>query len=441
MPYPDHISLKLPNKEQENKADPDFLLYVMDLSYFSGKLEAYFRYQDFNFKRIEPLVSELAEIKKETGTSQVPLVFDNIKKQWLRDTTYVIEYMETEYKQISILPSCPIQSFFSSLLEDFADEYMWRPAMYYRWEPTFDSKQLSLRFTYEFADAPGLSGLVPQSLHAPAMLFRQWLFSVFGEGIQEPEQHDIVKSQYLVVLKTLQTILSQTAFLLGSHPTLVDFAFMGPFFRHFASDPTGRKIMQQKAPAVFEWIGRMWNCKHDKLPATFSASCKDGTLPESWNGFFPLVAEYLNYLHQNAVAWQQGLTSFEFPYKGGCATSKNSTVQTVPYRVWCRLKLQQRVNALSTQEVKEEVDSLLRLHHCWEPLWRDGQIECPPELGVEPPFCVPPQSSKNVDSPKWPLKPLLVRYAKYRVRDLFSQNIFILGFLFVALLIFLNYLL
>ena len=44
----DHISLKLPweNKEEkEESEEKEFTMYVMDISYFSGKLECYFNFQ------------------------------------------------------------------------------------------------------------------------------------------------------------------------------------------------------------------------------------------------------------------------------------------------------------------------------------------------------------------------------------------------------------
>ena len=97
--YTDHISLKVDNTRFESSGDnePDFILYLMDISYFSGKLEMYFRYRNFKFLRIEPTLSDLFEIKKKTGTSQVPLVYDKIENIWLRDTTYIIKYMEDKY--------------------------------------------------------------------------------------------------------------------------------------------------------------------------------------------------------------------------------------------------------------------------------------------------------------------------------------------------------
>jgi len=66
-------------------------------------------------------------------------------------------------------------------------------------------------------------------------------------------------------------LILHSPYMLGNHPTFVDFGFAGPFFRHFSSDFTARKIMQQQAPAVFEWVGRLWNAKASKfqMPSDF----------------------------------------------------------------------------------------------------------------------------------------------------------------------------
>ena len=84
MAYRDFISLKLNSlpkhnnkhnnngsyKESEllkksNDNTIDFILYVMDISYFSGKMELYCRYKELNFMRVEPTFSELFDIAKE----------------------------------------------------------------------------------------------------------------------------------------------------------------------------------------------------------------------------------------------------------------------------------------------------------------------------------------------------------------------------------------
>ena len=48
----DHISLKLP-REKEESEEKEFTMYVMDISYFSGKLECY-----FNFQVVPPFLAQ-----------------------------------------------------------------------------------------------------------------------------------------------------------------------------------------------------------------------------------------------------------------------------------------------------------------------------------------------------------------------------------------------
>jgi hypothetical protein len=88
----DNISLRLP--EQEEEEEPDFTMYLMDISYFSGKLETYFRWQGLRWRRVEATWSQLARLKLAAGTSQVPLVWDHVAGEWLRDTTAIMDHLE-----------------------------------------------------------------------------------------------------------------------------------------------------------------------------------------------------------------------------------------------------------------------------------------------------------------------------------------------------------
>ena len=84
-------------------------------------------------------------------------------------------------------------------------------------------------------------------------------------------------------------------------------------------------------------------------------------------------------------------------------------VQTVPYRVWCRLELQRRVEEMEGEE-KDRLEQALKAGELWEPLWSGGKVEIAPEQGISPPHCNPSPKTDPPDSPKWPLEPLLYRY-------------------------------
>jgi len=271
------------------------------------------RYQEAKVKREEPTLAELDDLVNDFGTTQVPLVRDmrpNVdpKQRCLRDSTCIIEHLGS-----NVIPMDPFQRFVAFVMDDFADEYLWRPAMYSRWSPDFDSRSMGMRWTYEFArDDPWY---VPMVIRPFVLKWRQKFFSVIGEGIYTEEQHAAVQRQYLEVLDALNTILETSPYLMGEKPSIVDFAFTGPFFRHFYSDPSPRKIMEQRAPNVVEWIGRMWNSKRSKLEA--KSWCPPGTLPASWATLWPLVLEFFLYSEANAKAWKEGASSFTFAFRGG----------------------------------------------------------------------------------------------------------------------------
>lgn len=64
-----------PSNPEQYIKDPnvDFILYVMDISYFSGKMEMYCRYKELKFIRIEPTFKELHEISKHVSGDLVDL--------------------------------------------------------------------------------------------------------------------------------------------------------------------------------------------------------------------------------------------------------------------------------------------------------------------------------------------------------------------------------
>ena len=80
----------------------------------------------------------------------------------------------------------------------------------------------------------------------------------------------------------------------------------------------------------------------------------------------------------------------------------------MPYRVWCRLELQRRVEDVEG-EAKDKLEQALKAAELWDPLWSGGKVEIAPEQGIPPPHCNPSPKADPPDSPKWPLEPLLSR--------------------------------
>ena len=347
-------------------------VYGSSISYFTGKLENYFRIKGIPY-RLEALTERGHSrlVKENTGSTQMPAL-QLADGRWMTDSTPVIQWFESEYPTPAVIPADPLQRFFSLLLEDYADEWLWRPAMHYRWYYDEGARFASCHLANELAaDVP-----LPAAVKRWAIKRRQRRGYTAGDGIA-PDQVPGVEAIYRRMLEQLETIFCQRPFLLGDRPSLADIGFSGPIFRHFGLDPVPAEIMRQQAPAVFEWAARLWNTRLQDCPGTLLQG-----IPADWGPILDEVgSHYLPYLCANVDAVAAGRERFDVEVGGvryrGARWSK--------YRVWCLQQLRGHFAALSTDE-QQAAQGLLQQHGCWEPLWRQQQLPIGPELCSRLPF-------------------------------------------------------
>ncbi len=101
-------------------------------------------------------------------------------------------------------------------------------------------------------------------------------------------------------------------FLLGDRPTIVDFGFVGPMFRHFAQDPTPQELMREHAPRLYEWVARMWLAEPSPGGAAMIAE-----IDEPLAGILREACEtHLVQLRENAIAHGAGASHFAQEVQG-----------------------------------------------------------------------------------------------------------------------------
>jgi glutathione S-transferase len=320
--------------------------YGLDLSYFTGKVEAYLRYREIPHQRHELTVGLLREVARHTGLAQMPAI-RLPDGRWLSDSTPMIAWMDSQLPGPPVLPDDLLQRFFSQILEDYADEWLWRPALHYRWSYKADATLMSRRIAAEMmTDIP-----LPLAARQFMILRRQISKYVTGDGVTAATRAH-VESIYTRNLRFLQTILQTRPYLLGGRPTLADFGFFASMFRHFGLDPTPARIMRDTAPAVYEWLARLWNAQASRMPA--DAPMQEG-LPADWQPILRDAATcYLPYLHANAAAWAARQRHFNVTIEG--------TTYRLPvhrYRVWCLQRLQ-ALHAALPGHVAVEANEILR---------------------------------------------------------------------------------
>lgn len=335
-------------------------VYGLDLSYFTGKFEAFLRYKEIPHRRIELSAATMRLAARKTGLAQMPAV-EMPDGRWMSDSSPMIEWLDAAWPGPAVLPADPVQRFFSQLLEDYADEWLWRPALHYRWSYQPDARLMSHRIATEMLhDVPG-----PLWLRRWGIYRRQLHRYIHGDGVTAATREHI-ESIYSRNLRQLDKIFATRPYLLGERPTLADFGFFASMFRHFGLDPTPARIMHDEAPHVYEWLARLWNARATRVNGPLHPA---GSIPEDWRPILTDMGQcYLPYLNANALAWSKRHKAFDVEIEG-CRYH----LPVHRYRVWCLERLQALYRDIPP-EAASTVTALLAETGCLAPLM---QVEHP----------------------------------------------------------------
>lgn len=338
-----------------------FTVYGLKVSYFTGKLEAYLRYKEIPYAFHALSGKEFTELLPEkTGAMQMPAVkLDD--GRWMTDTTPMIDWFESQFPEPSILPDDPVQAFVCKLVEDYADEWQWRPAMHYRWSYRESSKLLAR----QLADTMGRDVNIPTWLIRHRIENRQRKNFVARDGVSK-QTWDHVEQSYFRLLGFLRDVLKQRPFIFGDRPTLADIGLMGPLFRHYAMDPKPGIIMREDWPEVMAWVYRVWNAR-----ASYVNGPLVNGIPDDVANFLKEIAEtHLEALCANAEARAAGKKLHDPVIQG----VQYRDVPVSQYRVWCLERLQEQRAAVS-QNARDRLDDLLERNGALQPLIRLSDVK------------------------------------------------------------------
>lgn len=323
-----------------------YRVYLSDVSYFSGKLEGALRAKRIAYERVRITPDILLrEVLPNTGWMKVPAVRreDGL---WLCDSTPLLRWLDAEHPQRALIPADPYRAFLSALIEDYCDEWQWRPAMFWRWAWPDNARYLGARLGAE------LSAGTPHPAWAMGLYFRKRQQRIYlrGDGVRA-HNFDAIAELYPQALAWLEALLEKRRYLLGDRPSLVDIAWFGPMFRHYAQDPRPAALMAATAPRVWAWVTRLWNCAAEDWTETALDDFSD----PAWAPIFTdLGGAYLPYLKDNATALATGARHFDGRY-GGIDYPR---LPAIRYRARCLATLRHDYAAL-TAETRARVDARL----------------------------------------------------------------------------------
>jgi glutathione S-transferase len=259
-----------------------YVLYGWHLSYYAGKVRCYLQY-----KRI-PFVDKAVDfwtltwrIKRRFGLPVMPVVVTS-KGEWLQDSSAIIDRLEQDFSDHSVIPRSPVQRFAAYLLETWGDEW-WMPiAMHTRW---------SYPENYDLFEQDAGQALLPRfpkfvqrrAVARVAGLLRSYLPRV---GIV-PEQFATMDGWTARALDQLETHFTTNAYLLGNRPTIGDFGLIGPMYGHLGRDPWPKRTLIAPRPHLRAWIARM----AQSPPPDLGDLPRDDSLPPSLTSILRLVID------------------------------------------------------------------------------------------------------------------------------------------------------
>jgi glutathione S-transferase len=238
-----------------------FRLYGAELSPYSVKVRSYLRYKGVEFDWVPRTNARQEEFQRYAKLPLIPVLVDGDDNA-LQDSTPIIEKLEAQFAEPSIVPEDASLSFLSALIEDYADEWLNKAMFHYRWSYPQDQESAAKRISdmiFEGAEKP--EGIEEQ--------VRTRMISRLYHVGSSPETAPLIEGSFARLLGLLDTLLGKRPYLFGGRPSLADFGLAGQLAQ-LNSDPTPGTLLRAQAPNVVKWLERMEKPKAEGAFASFA---------------------------------------------------------------------------------------------------------------------------------------------------------------------------
>ncbi|MCP4960488.1 MAG: hypothetical protein GY925_14620 [Actinomycetia bacterium] len=221
-----------------------FLVHGLTRSYFTRKVTGYLDYTDRPW-RLEPGFRDHTVAIDAGWNGGIPVVCtpDGVP-MW--DSTTIIEHLDLATPaERSVLPEDTTLRFLAYLLDDFSDEWFYRPAVGSRWSYRSNTETAGWQIAEELSVAVGLPAALVRSGVVETMTASLPRLGVSSANI------DTWMGQVVIPwFVALDKHLADGRCLLGDRPCVADLAVFGANVAHFVGDPYCRDIIDEHGPAV-----------------------------------------------------------------------------------------------------------------------------------------------------------------------------------------------
>jgi len=247
-----------------------YRVFGMSQSFFTRKLEGALAYKRIPHRLVR-FAGACPEARGAGWPGGIPVV-RTPDGEWAWDTTELLHHLELRFPEPALLPPDPVQRFLDAALEDFADEWLYRPAVGSRWHFEENARVGGFELARDVAHEAPVSGDQAFALVRGHVSASCAPFGVTAENVQAWIDEVLRPWQ-----RAAGAHLAARPYLFGERPALADFAIFGGCAAHFANDPLCRRWLDADAPALVKHTQRLLEPEEQ----TFGAWAGPGDVPAS----------------------------------------------------------------------------------------------------------------------------------------------------------------
>jgi glutathione S-transferase len=229
-------------------AGDKYILWGASWSLYTAKVRPYLIKKGIEYVELNPSHPHYNEkIVPQVGEFTVP-VLETPNGEIIADSTEIMEFLEPGFSHLPMLPEDNTLAALAHLIHSYGSEGLTKPAMYYRWNTTFENRLFARNeFNRSLASAEDTDNF--------AVAMRAYL-PILGIGLD----HDVdvvVEASTDRLYDVLNAHFLEYPYILGGVPSLADYGMMGALYAHHGRDVSSSNAMKVRAPALYRWIETM----------------------------------------------------------------------------------------------------------------------------------------------------------------------------------------
>lgn len=223
-----------------------YRLFGAETSAFSVKLRSYMRYKGLEHEWLVRTAESEETLKEAARFATLPVLVTSGGFA-VHDTTPTIEALEADSPEPETMPEDASCAYLAAVMEDYADLWLSKVVMHYRWGRKKDQKQAAIRALDEYYldDQPeNKKELIQTSIDRMTDMFPSL-------GLNK-EMGSVVEKSFKRFVKLLNAHLEKHLYIFGGRPSIADFGLSAQLSQ-LLKDPTPAKIIEKEGPFVKAW--------------------------------------------------------------------------------------------------------------------------------------------------------------------------------------------